>query len=560
MLALVVVLAACAGGPPQPPPEPLDHPIAIRVVGGEGEFFDRTTGATFVLRGGNYNRWTWVNTPARGNFVMDMLFNTLDDQLDEAAVDLDQFAAQGFNTVRVWWDACDIDLGGCAGDPAGGLRSGYLDRVTSFLQLLADRDLYVIFTINEVPDQGGYGDLLATDRGPDFQGYNVSYLTDGGRLANRALFRDLIRGLVTRGARTDRILAYELRNEPFMERNLVPFSRTSGTITTANGVTYDLAVPADHERMMNENMVDWIDDIASVIRAEDPTALVTIGYFHDMGPTADWMADPAYVVANADLDFYAHHAYPEGVLTYWEDYEAAFGLAAYPPEKPLVLGEFGVGKFTVPDPADAAMMVQEWQVSSCAYGFDGWLHWTWNTGSVDVPDLWSGQDAGGVVNAALAPAARPDPCSPGSEMLASDLLSFRRPVTASQSVPGDDAREAVDLSMHSQWTAGDGAPQWIEVDLESPRTVGGVRLPIGSITPDGDAVIEVYTRGPAPADPDTLVHTFAETLVPGVTVLEHTFDPPLADVRYVRFVVTTMKHIEGHDGWVILHEVEVRAP
>ncbi|MFO7544037.1 MAG: hypothetical protein R6W77_00915 [Trueperaceae bacterium] len=69
-------------------------------------------------------------------------------------------------------------------------------------------------------------------------------------------------------------------------------------------------------------------------------------------------------------------------------------------------------------------------------------------------------------------------------------------MTASRSYPGDEAKEAVDLSMHSHWVASDGAPQW---------------------------------------------------------------GPPLANVRHVCFIVTTMKHNEGHDGWVILHEVEVRA-
>jgi hypothetical protein len=145
-------------------------------------------------------------------------------------------------------------------------------------------------------------------------------------------------------------------------------------------------------------------------------------------------------------------------------------------------------------------------------------------------------------------------------MLTSDLLSFRRPVTASAWVPGEEPREAVDGSLHSLWMAGDGAPQWLEVDLEAPRSVGRVRLPIGDVTPDGDAVIEVRVRGEAPGEPWQLVHTFAETLVPGTTVLAHDFVPALTGVRHVRFDVTQMRHAEGHDGWVILHEVEVRGP
>ena len=474
LIAGALALHACGpgGGPPWEVPEPR---IGIRVVGGMGEFYDRTTGSTFVMRGGNYNRWADRPHPDGGTRRMDLLFNVDENQLTQATADLDLMAAQGYNTVRVWWDHCDVVQGGCMGDPAGGIRPAYLANIVRFLELLAERDMYVIFTMNEVPDDGGYGALNATSCCDDYIGYNLSYLSTGGRAANRAFFGDVIDGLVARRAPLDRILAFELRNEPFFERNYQPFTHGSGMLTTANGETYDLGDADDLRRMMNENMVDWIDDMAGLIRDRLPGALVTIGYFHDLGPDSDWMAYAPYVVAHASLDFYAHHAYPEGVLTYWDEYADSFELADYPASKPLVLGEFGVGKFTVPDPADAAMMVQHWQVESCALGFGGWLHWTWNSGELDVPDLWAGTDAGGAVNAALAPAARPDPCAPGAEMLESDLLSFRRPVTVSNAEPGVDPRYGVDLSMHSWWSAGGGAPQWIEVDLEAPRTVAGGR-------------------------------------------------------------------------------------
>lgn len=555
-IAAVVLLAACAGGPP-PSGEIAEPRIGIRVVGGVGEFYDRLTGETFVMRGGNYNRWADRPHPDGGTMRMDLLFNVDENQLAEAAVDLDLMAAQGYNTVRVWWDHCDVLQGGCMGDPAGGIRPQYLANIARFLDLLAERGMYVIFTMNEVPDDGGYGDLNATSCCEDYIGYNLSYLSTGGRAANRAFFADVVDGLIARRAALDRILAFELRNEPFFERNLQPFTHGSGLLTTANGRTYDLGDEADLGRMMNENMVDWIDDMAGVIRDRLPGALVTIGYFHDLGPDSDWMAYAPYVVANASLDFYAHHAYPEGVLTYWDEYADSFELADYPASKPLVLGEFGVGKYTVPNPVDAAMAIQQWQVASCDLGFSGWLHWTWGSGELDVPDLWVGTDAGGVVNAALAPAARPDPCAPGAEMLTSDLLSFRRPVTASSTEGGGDPRYGVDLSLHSWWSAGAGAPQWIEVDLEAERTVERVRVPIGSVTPRGNATIEVYGRADGAPAPGVLLHTFSQAVTEG-DVLERVFDPPLVDVRHVRFHVAQMDDLVTGPGWVILHEVEVR--
>ncbi len=554
--ALLLQACAPAGAPAWETPEPR---IGIRAVGGASEFYDRTTGASFVVRGGNYNRWADRPHPDGGTKRMDLLFNVDENQLAQAAADLDLMAAQGYNTVRVWWDHCDVLQGGCMGDPAGGIRSAYLANLARFLDHLAERGMYVVFTMNEVPDDGGYGDLNATSCCDDYLGYNLSYLSTGGRAANRAFFGDVVDGLIAQRAAVDRILAFELRNEPFFERNVQPFSHGAGLLTTANGETYDLADEDDLRRMMNENLVAWIDDMAGVIRDRLPGALATIGFFHDLGPNSNWMAYAPYVVANSSLDFYAHHAYPDGVLTYWGEYAASFELEDYPASKPLVLGEFGVGKFTVPDPADAAMMVQRWQVESCALGFVGWIHWTWNSGELDVPDLWAGTDADGAVNAALAPAERPDPCAPGTEMLESDLLSYRRPVTVSNAEDGFDGRNGVDLSMHSWWSAADGAPQWIEIDLEAERTIERVRVPIGSVTPQGDATIIVYGRAQGAPAPGDVLHTFSQSVAAG-DVLERVFDPPLEGVRHVRFDVTQMDADGTGPGWVIVHEVEVRGP
>ena len=46
-------------------------------------------------------------------------------------------------------------------------------------------------------------------------------------------------------------------------------------------------------------------------------------------------------------------------------------------------------------------------------------------------------------------------------------------MTVSNAEPGVDPRYGVDLSMHSWWSAGGGAPQWIEVDLEADDAAPG---------------------------------------------------------------------------------------
>jgi hypothetical protein len=80
-----------------------------------------------------------------------------------------------------------------------------------------------------------------------------------------------------------------------------------------------------------------------------------------------------------------------------------------PVKKPIVIGEMGGSRRAFGTNADAANALVAWQRMSCAYGIDGWLLWTWD--SIEQPDLWNARSGGGVIERALAPNNRPDPCA-----------------------------------------------------------------------------------------------------------------------------------------------------
>ena len=61
-----------------------------------------------------------------------------------------------------------------------------------------------------------------------------------------------------------------------------------------------------------------------------------------------------------------------------------------------------------PTPSRLGGSTDSWQKQSCAYGIDGWLLWTWDTN--EQPDLWNAMSDGGVIDQALSPKTRPDPC------------------------------------------------------------------------------------------------------------------------------------------------------
>ena len=170
-----------------------------------------------------------------------------------------------------------------------------------------------------------------------------------------------------------------------------------------------------------------------------------------------------------------------------------------------------------------------WQAGSCPLGFGGWLLWYWGSDRNDEVIPADAHDA--VVGRAVAPATRPDPCDPAP--YESPNLALDRPATASAEESAEYAAvKAVDGSEATWWSAAEGPPQWIEIDLEEDRVVGRVEVLIGDVSPPGTLVGEVTVDA---AHGDVVV--FEIEPVPGV--------------RVVRVETTAV------DGWVILHEIEV---
>jgi len=128
--------------------------------------------------------------------------------------------------------------------------------------------------------------------------------------------------------------------------------------------------------------------------------------------------------------------------------------------------------------------------------------------------------------------------------------STDRPATASVEESAEYAAvKAVDGSQATWWSAAEGPPQWIEIDLEEDRVVGRVEVLIGDVSPPGPQTHRVLVRAADAAGPGTLVGEVTVDAAHGdVVVFEF---EPVPGVRVVRVETTAV------DGWVILHEIEV---
>ncbi len=562
IIVILLLLSACSRAQPTAPVStvtptmtveavqaPPDHQIGIRVVEGVGEFYDRKTGEKFIPRGNNYIRLAYQTTLDGSRILFHSTFNVGSYEPNRAEEALRRMHENGYNTVRIMLNGCCV--ANALGDPAGGVSLEYVANLIDFLRRAKAYGIYVLLEPGDLPATGGYIKLLDSTWSQDFAGYNASFLRAGGLRANIQQWRDLIGELVRQNAPLDAILAYDLRNEAFFEANLPPLSQTSGVVQTANGATYDMASDEDKQRMMDAGLVYWINSVRAEILKLDPTALVTVGFFWPQKPHPARIGDPRVIdtrpaIWESKADFIDLHPYPGGDLTL-PQYVDNFGMAGMQ-EKPIIMGEYGAARSSYATEAEAARALHDWQVDSCNYGFDGWLLWTWD--GDEQKDFYNGLTGQGEINQVLAPSNRPDPCQAGNFDFFEYNLALGMQARASRYLADQPPSGAVDGNTSQWWGAGDFAPQWIQVDLGQPATIGLIRLVVTQ-SPAGDTLHQIWVG--SSSDQLTLLHTFEGYTVDG-QVLEFKPENPVENVRYLR--VVTRKS----PSWVGWKEIEVLVP
>ena len=310
--------------------------------------------------------------------------------------------ASGYNVVRVFFNG--VCLYFCLGDEAtGGLRLAYLENVADFVRRAKAHGFQVMLTIDALPAGTTWSARVYSSTAYD--GFQEWFLPAESVAAFRDYFTILIEALLDAGMPADGVFAYSLINEAFMDGEKPPFSLRSGTRTTANGRTYDLSSATERRRMLEDGLVYWADLMVDTIHRVVPTSLVTMGFFHAHEPNPARRGDPRLIYTDEFLqrsrvDFFDFHPYPDDELTFPQFMEN-YGITGSE-AKPLLMGEYGGSRRAYRTAEAAAADLQNWQFESCAWGFDGWLLWTWDTDAQS--ELWNGRSAGGVIEWALAAA------------------------------------------------------------------------------------------------------------------------------------------------------------
>jgi hypothetical protein len=288
-------------------------------------------------------------------------------------------------------------------------------------------------------------------------------------------------------------------------------------VPTANGRTYDMASQGQKDAMLDDGLAYWIGRVRAAIRAVDPTALVAIGF-------GDQRSIPTRAaIRSSSADLVDLHVSPGAEQTFAQSMDS-FGVDGTE-AKPILLGELSAPKAAYPSLDETPYALQDWQRESCRFGVDGWLVRTWDT--EEDPARWNALSGGGMIERALAPISRPDPCAAAS---GPHNVALGRPATASASDAAKPPANAFDGNRQTAWSAGTLVPQWIEVDLGSPQAVKRIRLHV-SQPAAGFTLHRVYGR--RPGETARLLQELGG-FTQGGDVLERTPPEPWPDVRYVR--------------------------
>jgi len=284
------------------------------------------------------------------------------------------------------------------------------------------------------------------------------------------------------------VLAWELLNEQWMFRDQPPLSLTSGIAETTTG-SYDMSDPNQKTQMVSDGLVYYIAEMKEEILSHDPTALVTMGFFVPEIAAPDWYVETSSLLEKSELDFFDFHGYPGGADV--QKHAELFGMIDYE-AKPVVMGEYGAFRHIYSKIDSAARALTQWVADSCQYGFDGWLYWAYYPADPNTGDqTWGFVDEDNYLLNILAPVNQPNPCV--AVEITNDNLAYNKLATASLSQSTDPPANAVDDNAGTQWIAGAGPVQWIQIDLQGSYRITEIRLLVAQY-PAGNTTHRVQVR------------------------------------------------------------------
>jgi hypothetical protein len=130
-------------------------------------------------------------------------------------------------------------------------------------------------------------------------------------------------------------------------------------------------------------------------------------------------------------------------------------------------------------------------------------------------------------------------------------LALEKTIQASRQIPDNPAWMAVDGNPGTWWSAEDGPPNWIEIDLEAEYDISQFQL-IPSQYPAGRTVHKLLVKGSGTENEYMLLTTFDAETQDG-EALSFSPDTPISGIQFVRIETTVSP------SWVAWREIKIIA-
>jgi len=423
--ALTVLALLLAGSSASADFKPLPR-IAPQAAKPVAKFIDTASGKTFLPVGVNYIRLDWIDQTPYHTTVNAALYDPIRTDRDFKAI-----AASGYNTIRVFLDH---------GDPAHQSRKQYgmagpclhntedlyppaLDAFIDLLRLANKHGIHVIVDAEYVPTNQYYVNMSVDYTDETIGRYNWMYLSGKYIRAKALYFKKLVEAVKLaepNGALLSTVFSWELQNEISIHGNFAPFNRNDGTVTTADGKTYDMANTEERQLCWDNNVVNWANILYDTVRSIDPDAMVSASVFtyqiagkegpnglfsHSYGDHR-YPASPQAIMASK-LSFVDIHTY-DTIMQPNYDLESSLNSSGFDKldktVKPFLMGEYGTFKDKYTDIEDAKAAMIKHLEDMERLGFAGHLFWTWDTHS--QKRIWDLTEEGGILLEALKPKNR----------------------------------------------------------------------------------------------------------------------------------------------------------
>ncbi|HIJ66267.1 MAG TPA: cellulase family glycosylhydrolase [Candidatus Hydrogenedentes bacterium] len=380
-----------------------------RIDARDGRFVQMPAGGAFYPRGFQYLRLR----PDGGVYAF------LPSAYDATAVEtmFQDLEGHGFNLVRVFFD----ESGVC---DSQGLNPKLMDEFFDFLRRATRHRVYVISVPHHLHPCAAYSPYLERARGEFGQGADIPY--ENLRYMSKALIegkcaylRDFVGALKAEDPGLLRTLfAVELENESYFRlAGLLASAATDGPIVPATGARYNLADPADLQRMMDACAQTWANACVEAVRSVDPemmvaTSVFTFGAVGRSGPgnthrdqTLDTrvpirpLALAKTKVSYIDVHFYVPNvaAQPANLATI--EFDALRELCKTN-GKPLFVGEIGAVMDHFQSPDLAAKKMPQLFRHLHDNGFQGYSYWTYDCH--EQPGVWNAKSNDGVIFETIA--------------------------------------------------------------------------------------------------------------------------------------------------------------